>query len=172
MQQLRASGCYYHPGRLAVAICPKCGVGICRECAVKAQGRILCYKCANEDIIQEHKEYRKWLKERGGNFSRGQDFIIPGIKGILLAVFGFIIYPYISANNFEVQYFPLMLYSLFSSPFLFTILDDLESHKYMKLKNLIDNWMVKVLISYVFGWIIFPFILIRFIIIKNKQKKI
>lgn len=82
---VQVSKCYYHPERGAVATCTKCGVGICRECAVKdSRGRILCYRCGNEDLRQEHKEYRKKLKASGGRFRRGAEFIFPGIIGILI----------------------------------------------------------------------------------------
>ena len=54
---LRESGCYYHRGRLAVATCARCGVGICRDCLVRDEnGTILCYQCGNEKLKQEHKE--------------------------------------------------------------------------------------------------------------------
>ena len=74
----QVSRCYYHPDKSAVATCTKCGVGICRDCAVKDdQGRILCYRCGNEYLKLEHKEHRKKIKDSGGRFRKGTDFIVP-----------------------------------------------------------------------------------------------
>ncbi|MBP5558857.1 MAG: hypothetical protein J6X71_03735 [Bacteroidales bacterium] len=36
--------CYYHPGRPAVAQCPDCGKGLCRECASKFE-KPICTAC-------------------------------------------------------------------------------------------------------------------------------
>ncbi len=171
---LRASGCYYHPGRLAVATCAKCGVGICRSCAVREQGRILCYKCANKDIVQEHKEYRKLLKERGGNFSYATDFIAPAIKGIVLAIIIPIALDWfyrVQGDSFAPDIgLPFIRYALFSSPFLYTILDDLFAPKWKTINDLVGNWWAKALVSLLFGGFAFPFILIRFIIKKIIRK--
>lgn len=175
--RLQASGCYYHPGRLAVAVCAKCGVGICRDCAVKnAQGTIICYKCGNEELRQEHKEYRKWLKERGGNFSKGTDFIVPGIIGILIVV-GMAMLFYLSGQLNEIvretgkDGISIIIYELFTIPFCYIVIDDLFAHKYDTTFNLINNWVGKIAISFILGGIVFPVILIHFIIRKNKSKK-
>lgn len=181
--RLQASGCYYHPGRLAVAVCAKCGVGICRDCAVKnAQGTIICYKCGNEELRQEQKGYRKWLKERGGHFSKGTDFIVPGIIGILLVALGIFGCLFESSRNANfhmgvVDYMALgaVSYILFSIPFCYIVLDDLFAWKYRTSSQRQDKLFIKVMISFMLGWIAFPFILIRFIIrrkiLKNKNRE-
>lgn len=177
---LRASGCYYHPGRLAVATCAKCGVGICRECAVKDEyGTILCYQCGNEKLRQQHKEHRKQLKESGGRFRKGTEFIIPGIIGTLIAVV------ILTMNYYGIGYDGnhdpmnlgvwgtiLMAYCLFSIPFAYIMLNDLLTPKYDTLLNRIGNWGEKILTSLLVGWIAFTFIWIRFIVRKITSNKI
>ena len=164
--QLQASGCYYHPGRLAVATCAKCGVGICRECAVKTpQGTILCYKCGNKQLKLEHKEYRKHLKESGGRFKNATEFIIPGIIGVIIAVAGVVAthYGFISFQGVKNIFF---LYFLFSIPFGYVVLSDLLSPKYDTIWNNVTNFYIKIMCSFMIGWIVFPLVLIRFIIRK------
>ena len=39
--------CYYHPSRPAVAQCPDCGKGLCRECASKYE-KPICTECNNK----------------------------------------------------------------------------------------------------------------------------
>lgn len=39
--------CYYHPDRPAVARCPDCGKGLCRECASKFE-KPICTECNNK----------------------------------------------------------------------------------------------------------------------------
>lgn len=175
--QLQASKCYYHPERGAVTTCAKCGVGICKECSAKVdRGRILCYQCGNEYLKREHKEYRKWIKERGGRFREGRDFVFPGIIGVLIVI------AYITIDYFHLlgstsyiigkwadTFF--MAYILFSWPFSFIMLGELL---YLKFNSELLNrikFIIKFAISLLFGWIIFPFILIRFIIGKTNSTK-
>ena len=176
---LRANGCYYHPGRLAVATCARCGVGICRDCLVRDEnGTILCYQCGNEKLKQEHKEYRKWLKETGGRFKNWTEFIIPSIIGVLIIV--------LAAALIHIEAVPPitdkrdmvgMTYMLFSIPFGYTIWNDLLTPKYETIWNKVfGTWCTKVAFSLISGWIILPFVLIRFIVRKirpnnHKQKK-
>lgn len=172
---LRASGCYYHPGRLAVATCAKCGVGICRNCVVKnSQGTILCVQCGNEQLKQEHKEYRKWLKETGGRFKNWTEFIIPSIIGVLIIVLAAaLIYieavPPITDKSDMVG----MTYILFSIPFGYTIWNDLLTPKYETTiwDKVFGAWGTKVAFSLISGWIILPFVLIRFIVRKITSNK-
>lgn len=83
----RVNFCYYHPDRTTVAIYSKCGVGICISCTVKRRsGKALCVRCANEELREEHNEFRKLLRERGGRFRTGKEFIVPSIIGIVLCV--------------------------------------------------------------------------------------
>lgn len=169
---LRASGCYYHPGKLAVATCAKCGAGICRDCLVKDEnGTIFCYRCRNEDLKQEHKEYRKWLKENGGRFKNWTDFVIPSIIGILLIVLGAALIrigaiPSL-ADKIAVLY---MSYMLFSLPFGYTVWNDLLTPKCEILLEILRTWGMKVCFSMMTGCFIFPFVLIRFVVRKIRQK--
>lgn len=39
--------CFYHPDRPAVAQCPDCGKGLCRECASKYE-KPICTECNNK----------------------------------------------------------------------------------------------------------------------------
>ncbi len=174
-----ASNCYYHPDRGTVATCAKCGVGICSECAVKDdRGRVLCYKCGNELLKQEHKEYRKWLKERGGRFSEGRDFIKPGIVGFLFAavVIGLSIAEGILALA-ERASLPgfigallFLAYMLFSIPFCFLVLDDLLVPKHKSWFSSV-YFLFQIVVSVLFGWVVFTFIWVRLLVRKNKAKK-
>ena len=166
---LRANGCYYHPGRLAVATCARCGVGICRDCLVRDEnGTILCYQCGNKKLKQEHKEYRKWLKEAAGRFKNWTEFIIPSIIGGLIIV--------LAAALIHIEAVPPitdkrdmvgMTYMLFSIPFGYTIWNDLLTPKYETIWNKVfGTWCTKVAFSLISGWIILPFVLIRFIVRK------
>lgn len=171
MMDLRASGCYYHPGRLAVATCAKCGVGICRECLVRDEnGTILCYQCGNEKLRLKHKEYRKRLKENGGRFKSWTEFIIPSIIGILIIVL-VVALTHIEAispltSTTDKGDIVGMVYILFSIPFGYVIWSDLLTPKYETLWNKFFSWAGKISFSLLSGWFIFPFVLIRFIVRK------
>lgn len=173
---VQVNRCYYHPDRAAVAVCSECGAGICRECAVKyGGGKILCYQCGNEYLRQEHKQYRKELKESGGRFRSWIEFIFYGIIGVLIVVtvsaldhYGIIDYPLWEEENSV-----LVAYMLFSIPFGYTVLSDRFSPKYATEEIRFIKWVLKLFISMIAGWILFPFFLIRFIrgkIISKKSK--
>lgn len=175
--QLQASRCYYHPERGAVATCTKCGVGLCQDCAIRGDSsEIFCPQCANEILRQEHKEHRRWLKERGGRFVTITDFIIPGIIGILIAVGAGILDHYL--NYYGIMYILtgsekeqlFIEYALFSAPFCYILLSDLFTPKYDKRYNIINKWLFKVVISFTFGWIVLPFLFIRFIVRKIRGR--
>lgn len=176
----QVSRCYYHPDKSAVATCTKCGVGICRDCAVKDdQGRILCYRCGNEYLKLEHKEHRKKIKESGGRFRKGTDFIVPGIIGILFVIaFGVALYYNPSqqlSSTGEYAYLNFVIYSmiaylLFSIPFGYIVLSDLFAPKYDTVNDSLFKWLLKLTISLFAGWIFFTFFLVRFIIRKITSK--
>ena len=52
--------CYYHPHRYAVAQCPDCGKGLCKECASRYQ-KPICKSCNDQRGKNEIKEYSKPL---------------------------------------------------------------------------------------------------------------
>ncbi|MFP4541539.1 MAG: rhomboid family protein [Opitutales bacterium] len=52
--------CFTHPGREAVARCPECGHGFCRECVTEHQGRVLCRACL-EALTGETQGHRRGL---------------------------------------------------------------------------------------------------------------
>ena len=172
----QVSNCYYHPERGSVATCARCGVGICRECAVKdEQGVVLCYQCGNEFLRQEHREYRKRLKENGGRFRRGREFILPGIIGLLIVAavgamdyFGIVDIPW--SDGLGIPSLFLLAYTLFSIPFCYIALNDLLAPKYDTMSGRFNKWYFKLAISTCFGWAVFTFFWIRFIITKLLSK--
>lgn len=176
---IQVSRCYYHPDTPAVAACSSCGVGICKGCAVKDdQGRIICYKCGNKLLKQEHREYQEMLKESGGRFRKGTEFIIPGIIGVLIVVaFGVSIYydpsSYFSSTGPTFIDFVTILvlgYMLFSIPFGYIALSDFFAPKYNKIDDIVFKTTIKVSISLFIGWIFFTFFWIRFIVRKITSK--
>lgn len=175
---IRVSGCYYHPDRGAVAVCDECGVGVCRECAVKVDnGRILCKACADNELRDDHKQYRNWLKERGGRFVEITDFVRPGIIGVFLVVLVVIIGHFTGDSLFrEGTLFGIMTaYFLFSIPYCYTLLNTLIAPKTYVRYGLIASTpirtMLKMIISVMTGWIVFPIIVIRFAFKKVKSQK-
>ena len=52
--------CYYHPSRPAVAQCPDCGKGLCRECASKYE-KPICPECNNKRGKNATMSYAKPL---------------------------------------------------------------------------------------------------------------
>lgn len=187
--QPQISKCYYHPERNAVATCSKCGAGICRDCAVKdGQGRIICRQCANEELRQEQKDYRKRLKERGGRFRTGKDFIAPGIIGILIIIAAEIWLIYdgsfyqTSLSNGASSLASLILtnimlaYWLFSMPFCYLVLRDLipvyHSTTALGLVNAV-KLVFKLFVIVFLGWLVFTILWLRLIlqrIVSQKDK--
>jgi len=45
--------CKVHPERDAVAVCMRCGSGVCSECLVSTRGKNYCKNCINEILIQK-----------------------------------------------------------------------------------------------------------------------
>lgn len=52
--------CYYHPHRYAVAQCPDCGKGLCKECASKFK-KPICRECNKQRGKDDIKSYAKPL---------------------------------------------------------------------------------------------------------------
>lgn len=180
------SGCYYHPDRAAVAFCAECGVGICQECAVNdSRGRVVCRQCANEELRQEHREYRKQIKASGGRFITGKDFLVPGIVGILIAIAGHVVLAfqgYYSAfflNDYNPKITLMVLvsimltYVLCSIPFGWIISSELipiyHSTTTMGLVNML-KWILRVAITFYFSWLVFTVLWVRFLIRKHRSK--
>lgn len=92
--------CYYHNDRPSVAVCSICGAGICKDCARKNNGQIVCTECYAELSVEkdreEHREFRRQVKAAGGwkkaagrwknKFTTAREFILPGIIGVILVV--------------------------------------------------------------------------------------
>lgn len=182
--QTQVGKCYYHPDVGSVALCAKCGVGLCSECAIRAEdGAILCPSCMDEILKQEHKEYRKWIKERGGHFVEGRDFIKPGIIGLLMILAFAVLEVVLDHNQFISAMFHsslplpvcvflivLSAYLIFSIPFGYVIVNDLFAPRYRRgLVSL--TFAFTVTVSLIFGWIIFAVILVQFFIRKTRTRK-
>lgn len=53
--------CYYHPDRVAVATCQRCGKALCKECASKYE---ICYcddcvRIMHQDAVNEHEAQKQ-----------------------------------------------------------------------------------------------------------------
>ena len=175
--QPQVGSCYYHPEKGAVAICSSCGVGICRDCLVRDdRGRILCRDCGNEYLRQEHKEYRKRLKESGGRFQKGTEFIVPSVVGVLIvAAAGLLLHYGVFDTQFHANemagnwgLFILVAYMLFSIPFCYIGLSDLIAPKFESSTERWQKRFEKFIISLLFGWAVFTFIVIRFFVRKSR----
>lgn len=174
--------CYYHAGREAVAVCAQCGAGICRECAVKDDGgRIICISCGNSNLRQEHKQYRQLLKQQGGRFINGKEFIMPGIIGFLIVLaMGAI--AFFSGSGIAspdgiydvlayILVFAVLAYILFSIPFAIILMSDILAPKYDTLYNRTFNFFLKIIVAMFIGWIVFTFYWVRFVILKIRAGK-
>lgn len=185
---VQVSNCYYHSDKASVATCAKCGVGICKECAVKdEQGRVVCRQCANEESRQNVREYQKLLKARGGRFVTGKDFLFPGIIGILIVIATAIAVALSNDNYLKYSFFQrglsmqlmmilagiFLAYTLFSMPFCYLVLNDWIPSYYstttLGLINLTKFWF-KLLVTIFLGWLVFTFLWVRFLIRKNKNR--
>lgn len=189
----QVSRCYYHPENGSVATCSKCGIGLCSKCVRHdLQGRVVCPTCCKEEIRkanklanQEHKEYRKALKESGGQFSSGRDFIRPGIIGMLLLIgAGLLCFLNYSEMQEEISHnialFGIgttifmgvfMAYFLFSIPFCYVVIDDLFPNWYMTGDSIRFKKFIILVVSMFVGWIVFTFYWVRFIIRKIRSRK-
>lgn len=177
---VQVNTCYYHLNRSAVATCSQCGVGICKGCTVRDDsGRAICYKCGNENLKQEHREYRRELKEQGGRFKDVGDFIIPAIIGILIIIAFFVLgyfveefrIPDMGAGTFgQIMAYFLISYFLFSIPFGVIMLNDIFADRYVTLSDRIYLKFLKYTFAIIIGWISFTFYWLRFAILKILKK--
>lgn len=177
---IQVSICYYHPNRETAATCSQCGVGICKRCTViDDSGRAICYKCGNENLKLEHKEYRRELKQEGGHFCKGSDFIIPGIIGILIIIAYFVLgyfakefrMPDLGSGIFgQIMGYIMISYVLFSIPFGVIMLNDLFADRYMD--SYVRSYLIflKYFFAVIIGWICFTFYWLRFVILKIFHK--
>lgn len=175
---VKISYCYYHEGTGAVAICSQCGVGICRDCAVKDDsGRVICVSCGNNNLRQEHKQYRQMLKQQGGRFRRGEEFIMPGIIGIFIilamgAIMFFSESRFVAPDSlYDVLVYILVAYMFFSIPFAIILMNDIFAPKYDTINNRIGNWIIKVSVAIFTGWVVFTFYWVRFVVSKIRKKE-
>lgn len=188
MSNVQVNGCYYHTNKSAVAVCAECGAGVCENCAVKDdRGRIICVSCGNAIYKEEQKQYRQMLKEQGGRFTNGKEFIKPGIIGLIL-IFGalFLVFhegtlvqefhtvaEYGDISGLFACAVALLLfgYMIFSIPFAFSWMLDALTPNYVRRWDFTAKWYFRVWAALFFGWIIFTFYWIRFVIIKIKRKR-
>lgn len=167
---VQVSRCYYHPDTPAVATCAKCGAGLCKDCVAKDDsGRILCHECGQKQLDKKHDEFLRQLKKDGGRFKKATDFIIPGIIGILLAV---AVWRFETASGaglyFYAEFGPAAAYLLFAAPFGYIQVKDFSGPTFGAGK--IIPFIFDAFFALLLGWIIFPFILLRFIIRKIKSR--
>ena len=53
--------CAYHPDRVAVVRCPRCGDTYCDECVTEHEGRMVCRKCLEQHVTPEMvRSKRSW----------------------------------------------------------------------------------------------------------------
>ena len=178
-EKIILGNCYYHAGKFAVTTCTNCGVSICKECAVKDFDKnIICVQCGNRMLKEDHKAFRKEVKDRGGMFSEGVEFIIPSIVGIILAV-AFIVTtmnvdafkPLYSEDTKTIiavcaAYFVLF----FGLPYGYVALRELFADRFVSFGAIIGIWWLKVMVSMFFGWLFFLFFIIRFIIRRIRDR--
>lgn len=182
---VEVSGCYYHEGKAAVAVCALCGAGICRKCAVKDDaGRTICVSCGNTILKEEHKRHRRMIKQKGGRFTEGKDFIAPGIIGCLLAAAMLIamaveggFHNFLGRGIYGVIgiIFGIFItvYFMLSLTFGFVFINDLFASRITTRENYALLMLFEFMFALVLGWIPFTFYWIRFVVLKiiKKSKK-
>lgn len=175
----RVSACYYHPDKPTVAVCSKCGVGICESCTVKQHsGKALCIRCANEELKEEHNEFRKLLRKRGGRFRTGKEFIVPGIIGIVLCVALTLLaffdsqFPALPHDPLNAIAFVIAIlfleYNFFAIPFCVRGLMDIFAPRYHtspSIFKIIIYFIVPLLVS----WVFLSFYLVRFFTVPRQN---
>lgn len=170
------SGCYYHPNKLSVAVCSECGHGLCRDCIVKGRsGKTLCIDCANRELKQDHKEYQRLLRENGGRFRTGREFLLPGIIGIVLCVaVTFLMISdghFFSSSDNPVGSIPAILfseYNIFAVPFCVRGLMDRFAPRYTTSPPILRP-IIYLTVPLFASWLFLSFYLVRFFTIP-KQK--
>lgn len=83
--------CFNHPEREAVATCPKCGKGLCRECAEKYMP-CMCDPCAaqtkrDQQQQAKNKEEQRKQKYRDALVDSRSEFITTTVIGIFVGIF-------------------------------------------------------------------------------------
>lgn len=172
--------CKYHSDRPAIGQCQACGIFVCSSCSVKREKRLLCHSCANIELSADRKEERKYYKNRGGRFVKGKDFIVPSIFGLLLA-FGFIILllvnnafyinPSIREAFYLVRNVSIACILIFCIPYGFIFINSLLPDIYMNFAIRAILFIIKLIFSFIVGWLAFIVYLIKFFIGRKKNKK-
>lgn len=181
---VQVRSCYYHPDRPAVAVCAECGVGICKSCTVKSSsGKAICVRCGNEKLRQEHKEFRRVLRERGGRFRTGNEFVVPGIIGTFLCIVcGISLFFDGSFNNLlqnlsagPIEAFGCIFgilfigYHIFAIPFCVQGLRDIFPPRYgprMTIPRMLTYGLLVPTVS----WLFLSFYLVRFFTVPKQNK--
>lgn len=186
MSNVQVNGCYYHTDKLAVAVCAECGAGVCENCAVRDdRGRIICVSCGNAILKEEHKQYRQLLKEQGGRFTNGKEFIKPGIIGLIL-IFGALFLAFHDGTLVQEYHalagygdisrlfagaVALLLfgYMIFSIPFAFLWMFDAFAPKYVRRWDIFGKWYFRFGVKIKIIWSVDFFLSLSFLF--NTQTK-
>lgn len=167
----RINSCYYHPDRPTVAVCAKCGVGICKSCTIKGSSKkALCIRCANEELRKEHHEFRKLLREKGGRFRTGKEFIVPSIIGIALCV-ALTLLAFFDSQHPSMPHDPLnatafvvailfLEYNFFAIPFCVRGLMDIFAPRYRTSPSILKI-IIYVIVPLLASWLFLSFYLVR-----------
>lgn len=143
--------CYYHPHRRAVAQCPDCGKGLCKDCASQYQQPI-CSECNN-------KRSREGLKA----------YITPLIVCLLLFALGYIVGSSFGESPFIMGYIFTCIYGGWS------IVGMIFSNIFvsMNIQSIIFYYGLRILLSVIVGVFTTPIHLIYCIykIIENRTKR-
>lgn len=75
--------CYVHPGAEAVGVCSTCGRGVCRSCAVKLGGKVLCKEDA-ERVFKTRKVIVSSMKTLPDKQQRGIGVVLGAVFAYLL----------------------------------------------------------------------------------------
>ncbi|HOY09191.1 MAG TPA: DUF5683 domain-containing protein [Candidatus Omnitrophota bacterium] len=90
--------CKYHPKRIALEKCERCGAPVCRECAGLVQGKTICPKCSDyvgegEELLSPRKPWQAALLSAllpgMGQFYNGQF-----LKGLIILLTSITILPW------------------------------------------------------------------------------
>ena len=91
--------CKYHPQRIALDTCGRCGVPACRECTRIVQGKIFCLRCSDyvgqdEELLAPRKPWQAALLSAlfpgMGQFYNGQF-----LKGLLIMLTSIAVLPWL-----------------------------------------------------------------------------
>lgn len=118
--------------------------------------RIICYQCGNKILKQQHKDHKKELKEQGGRFRHGTEFVVPAIIGVLIVVVVAFATHYLDNTNILTGI--ILAYVLFSIPFGVIWINDIFAPKYDNGVDLVIKIVPKFMFAVCFGWIFLHFI--------------